>query len=137
MKRWGIIFLPLAAFYVACMVIMKTGHTHYMNPVLRTMYDIRGRGDHAKRCHAQEARQLLEGRSYSVRGWPYRAAVTGDGTNWVLRFDPAPLTPWRRAWHLVFDWNPHPELPCSYELDSHTRVIRTVRADGSVSPFPF
>ena len=131
MKLGKSIAVGLIAAYVVFNVVDKMSCILWMNPMIKTLLEIKYPQEHGKRFTAQEVKRLIKGISYSYARWPYAAAVDGQGSNWTLRFEAAPLTRWRRAWCAVAHWEFNPHVPDSYEMFSDSMIVKCIRSDGS------
>ena len=130
MKHWKTIAFGLIGAYVGINVLGKMSCMLSMNPMIHTLSKIRCQERQDRHLTAQEVKQVITGSSYSDDGWPYSASVDGDGTNWTLRFDAAPLTWWRRAWWTLAYWQPNPQRTRSYEMSSTSMVVTCTLPDG-------
>lgn len=128
MKKWKSIAVPLIVAYVVFNAFDPL--VQYSNPMIETLGEIRRPQEPGKHFTAREVRDLISKTSYGNAGWPYNASVEGEGTEWALRFDPAPMTLWRRLWWAIAYWELHPNRGGSYELQSRTMLITLTTWDG-------
>ncbi|MBU4460251.1 MAG: hypothetical protein KJ579_06770 [Verrucomicrobia bacterium] len=130
MKKWKSIAVPVIVGYVVFNVLGKMGCIQWSNPMIETLGKIRRSQEPDKYFTAEEVRDLISKTPYSDAGWPYSASVEGEGMEWTLRFDPAPMTLWRRLWWAVASWKLHPNRSGSYEMQSKTMRVTVTTWDG-------
>ena len=129
-KKWKHIVLALIVFYVVFNLLGKMTCIYWVNPMINTLVELRHSQDPDKKLTIEEVHDLISKTSYDYAGWSYNASLEGEGTNWTLRFDPAPMTLWRRVWWAVAYWNLHPNRWSSYEMRSDTMSVTHTTWDG-------
>lgn len=132
MRRWKSTVTTVILAYIVFNLLGRMMYVFWMNPMIETLVQIRYPGERGRRFTEEEVRALIGRRYYGYARWPYDAAVEGQGEDWILRFEAAPLTLWRRIWMAVAYWEFSPHVPCSYELASDATAVRCRRSDGTI-----
>jgi hypothetical protein len=70
--------------------------------------------DNQKKCAAitkLQVQKIVGKRSWLYTRWPLNPIVRGEGYNWIVTFEPAPLSFHQRLFNILFYWDLTPKLP--------------------------